>query len=262
MWLYLMVIAAYVGAAVTISTRLFHHAGPHKLSTYSLAALALICHLLLLNELIILAPGQDMSITNVASLIACIISLSMTLASFSMSNMLLLPMVFGFSALVVILQWLIPAEHLMHLDLKPGLLAHITLALLAYGTLTIAALYAIQLSYINYRLKHKQSSMLHSSLPPLLTVEGGLIKLLHVGTLLLVLSLLSGFLFMQNMLGTGQAHKTVLSVIACCVYIVLIVGHNKFGWRGKPVVLATLAGCGLLTLAYFGSRFVKQVILA
>ena len=262
MWLYWLVVLAYIGAAASISTRLFHQQGPMHRFTYLLAVGALVGHMLLLRDTILIAPGQDLSITNVASLIAWVITISMTLASFSLQNALMLPMVYGFSALIVAMQALIPAHHIMHLQLQPALISHITIALLAYGCLVIAFLYALQLSYINFRLKHHQSSLLHSSLPPLMTVEAGLFKLLQVGTLLLTLSLLTGFVFLDNMLGSGQAHKTILSIIAWLIYVILLAGHRLYGWRGRPVIIATISGAILLSLAYFGSRFVKQVILA
>jgi ABC-type uncharacterized transport system permease subunit len=40
-----------------------------------------------------------------------------------------------------------------------------------------------------------------------------------------------------------------------------LMGHSLFGWRGKPVIWSTIISGVLLTLAYFGSRFVKEVIL-
>ncbi len=260
-WLNLLVITMYLAAAGAISARLFHHQGPqHKLAAL-FAVIALVAHLYLLTTTIFLQPGQDMSMTNVASLIAWLISVSMTLASFSLSSALLLPMVYGFSALVIVLQWTLPAHHIMYLQMKPALISHITIALMAYGCLMIAFLYALQLSYINYRLKHRQASLLHSSLPPLMRVEAVLFKLLLIGTILLTLSLLSGFFFLDNMLAKSQAHKTVLSCMAWLIYVAVLIGHYRYGWRGKRVVASTIVGAILLTLAYFGSRFVKEVIL-
>ena len=112
------------------------------------------------------------------------------------------------------------------------------------------------------RLKEKKASLLHSSLPPLMMVEGILFKLLTVGTILLTLSLISGFVFLENMFAQGQAHKTILSILAWLVFSIELFGHFKFGWRGKPIIFATIAGSLLLSLAYFGSRFVKEIILS
>lgn len=254
-------IIAYIGATAWVGSRLFHHLGPNPKLMAIPAFIALTLHLYLLSESILQAPGQNMSMINVASLIAWLVSFTMTLASFAFSTAILMPVVFGFSAFVVLIGAVVPDVHMMQIDLHPELLIHITLALFAYGCLSITVLYGIQLSYINLRLKHKKAPLLHSSLPPLMTVETIFFKLLLAGTILLTLSLITGFLFLDNMLAKEQAHKTVLSVIAWIIFIVTAIGHHRWGWRGKPVVSATLVGGFILTLAYFGSRFVREVLI-
>jgi ABC-type uncharacterized transport system permease subunit len=251
----------YVLAAGAISSRLFHDLGPNRKLSNLLALGALLAHLMILASSIMIEPGQNMSMLNVASLIAWLIALSMTLASFSMPNIILLPVVYGFTALVVLFNLLVPDTYIVHIEVRPALLVHITIALFAYGSLMIAMLYAMQLSYISARLKQKQASLLHSSLPPLMAVESIFFKLLMVGTILLTLSLLSGFVFLDNMFTKEQAHKTVLSLMAWLVYCSVLIGHHKLGWRGRPMIISTLVGSILLTLAYFGSRFVREVIL-
>ena len=94
-----------------------------------------------------------------------------------------------------------------------------------------------------------------------MAVENILFKLLLVGTILLTLSLVSGFIFLDNMFAKEQAHKTILSLIAWGLYTTILMGHFIFGWRGKPVIWSTIIGGTLLTMAYFGSRFVREVIL-
>ena len=63
-------------------------------------------------------------------------------------------------------------------------------------------------------------------------------------------------MFAQNV-----AHKTFLSIAAAIVYVVANVMHRVSGARGKVMVILTLVGSSLLTLGYFGSRFVKDIIL-
>jgi ABC-type uncharacterized transport system permease subunit len=41
----------------------------------------------------------------------------------------------------------------------------------------------------------------------------------------------------------------------------LLVGRQRFGWRGRKAVRVLYTGAGLLLLAYVGSRFVLEVIL-
>ncbi|MFT5675519.1 MAG: ABC-type uncharacterized transport system permease subunit [Paraglaciecola sp.] len=251
----------YAAASAVIVNGLFHHQGPNRRLSFVLVSVAIGLHLVILNGDIFIEPGQNMSMLNVASLIAWLISVTMLVASFSMPNTILLPVVFGFTSIVVVLNSVVPDSHIMHINVQPALLVHISLALFAYACLGIALLYALQLSYINMRLKEKKASLLHSSLPPLMAVEGILFKLLLVGTILLSMSLVSGFMFLGDMFAKEQAHKTLLSILAWIVFASMLVGHFKFGWRGKPIIAATILGSVLLTLAYFGSRFVKEVIL-
>jgi len=133
--------------------------------------------------------------------------------------------------------------------------------LFAYCTLVIAFLYALQMSYITYRLKQKGAALLHSSLPPLMLVEGILFKLILAGTCLLSVSLLSGFIFLEDMFNKTYAHKTVLSISALVVYLILLVGQKLRGWRGRQVIILTVLGVLLLSLAYFGSKLVKEILL-
>jgi ABC-type uncharacterized transport system permease subunit len=261
MVLNLLTLILYIGAAFSSGLRLFDKHAHKKAISLSLAFAAIAVHLWVLSNSIFTEPGQDMSMTNVASLIAWIIAISMTLASLSIPNVLLLPVVYGFSALIVMLNLLIPDSYIMQIEVKPVLVVHITLALFAYGCLIIALLYALQLSYISNKLKQKQASLLHSSLPPLMVVEQVFFKLLLVGTVLLTLSLISGFVFLEDMFAKEQAHKTALSILAWMIFCFVLVSHQRGGFRGKPMVSATIVGAVLLTLAYFGSRFVREILL-
>lgn len=251
----------YLLATGLISSRLFHQDGPKSTASRYVAIAALLCHGAVLYHDVIVHSGQNLSITNVASIVAFLMSLVITIMSFGISHIFLMPVVYGFTAFVIVMNTLIPATHLMHIELQPSLLVHISLALFAYGSLMIALLYAIQTSYINYRLKHKSASILHSSLPPLMGVEDTLFKILCFGTILLTLSLLSGFMFLDDMFAQKQAHKTILSIISWFIFAGIVFAHRQYGWRGRGVIIATIIGSFLLTLAYFGSRIVKEIIL-
>ena len=58
------------------------------------------------------------------------------------------------------------------------------------------------------------------------------------------------------------AHKTILSIIAWIVFLILLIGHWKLGWRGRTAIRGTLIGFVFLMLAYFGSKFVLEIVLA
>jgi ABC-type uncharacterized transport system permease subunit len=97
--------------------------------------------------------------------------------------------------------------------------------------------------------------------PPLMIVEKMQIRLLSLGTLILFFSLLSGYMFLDNLFSAQHAHKTVLSISAFLLFVFVLIGHQFKGWRGKGMAGITVLGMVLLTLAYFGSRFVREVIL-
>ncbi len=251
----------YAIAAAVLIGKFVHQDGPNKRLGIAIASIGVIAHIAFLANVIIIAPGQDMSVTNVLSLVSWIITVSMLIFARAIPNLILLPVVFCFASFSVLASKFIPVSYIMHIELQPGLVIHISLSLFAYCTLVIAFLYALQMSYITYRLKQKGAALLHSSLPPLMLVEGILFKLLLAGTSLLSVSLISGFVFLDDMLNKTYVHKTVLSSAALVVFLTLLIGQKLRGWRGRQVIVLTVVGVTLLSLAYFGSKLVRELIL-
>ena len=56
-------------------------------------------------------------------------------------------------------------------------------------------------------------------------------------------------------------HKTVLSILAWLVFGALLLGRWRWGWRGRRAVGLTLAGMAVLVLAFFGTKFVLELLL-
>jgi ABC-type uncharacterized transport system permease subunit len=86
-------------------------------------------------------------------------------------------------------------------------------------------------------------------------------RLIAAGFALLTLTLLSGALFIQNLRAQHQAHTAILSVAAWIVFGVLLIGRWRWGWRGRSAVNLTLIGMAVLLLAFFGSKFVLEMVL-
>jgi len=102
-----------------------------------------------------------------------------------------------------------------------------------------------------------------ASLPPLLTMEALLFRLIHVAFALLTLTLASGILFSESLFGKALTfnHKTVFAILSWLIFALLLAGRHFRGWRGRKALHWTLAGFVALLLAYVGSRFVLEVIL-
>lgn len=138
---------------------------------------------------------------------------------------------------------------------------HIALALLAYSVLGVAAVIAIGLAYQEHKLRHRSAGALLNRLPPLQSSERMLFQAITAGFLLLTATLISGWLFMDDMFAQSLAHKTVLSSISWLVFGVLLWGRWRRGWRGRTAIRFTLAGMAFLILAYFGSKLVLELVL-
>ena len=74
-------------------------------------------------------------------------------------------------------------------------------------------------------------------------------------------AIISGALFVENMMAQHLAHKSVFSVLAWLIFSVLLWGRHQLGWRGNIAVRWTLTGFAFLILAYFGSKLVLEIIL-
>lgn len=150
---------------------------------------------------------------------------------------------------------------------------HASVALLAYAALSLAGAQAILLLVVERRLRSPQRGAFKANawsqfwrrfgawLPPLSRLERQLFQLIWVGFLLLTLTLLSGGLFISNWFAQHLVHKTVLTIAAWLVFGTLLLGNWRFGWRGRQAAIATLVGMALLALAFFGSKFVLEVVL-
>ena len=139
---------------------------------------------------------------------------------------------------------------------------HVLLSLVAYGVLSLAAAQAVLVAIQRHYLSNHKPGGFVRSLPPLDTTEQLLFTLLLVGFVLLSLALASGFFYLEDMFGQRLVHKTVLSCLAWAVFGTLLFGRWRFGWRGKKAVHWALGGFAMLVMAYFGTKFVIEVLLS
>ncbi len=148
---------------------------------------------------------------------------------------------------------------------------HLLVAMLAYSLFTIAALHAALMTVLERRLHRgklataggSQLAGPWASLPPLMTLETLLFRLVAAGFVLLTLTLGTGFVFSEELFGRAVRfnHKTVFGIISWIIFAALLVGRYGWGWRGRTALRWTLAGFVALMLAYVGSMFVLEVIL-
>ncbi len=252
---------AYLLSLALIIPSIIRKNGAYRRLALISVIVALICHAVALQQRIFdVSTGQNLSLVNIGSVVSLIICTVMTIVASRNRGWFILPIVYSFALINLAFVTFLPGEFITHLEQSKGLLVHIGLALFAYATLIIAALYALQLAWLDYQLKNKRLTF-NSDMPPLMTIERKLFHITQVGVILLTLTLCTGLLYMDNLFSRENIDKAVLSILAWFVYIVLLWGHYHEGWRGRRVVWFSMAGAVLLTLAYFGSRLIQQLMI-
>ncbi|MDA7793545.1 cytochrome c biogenesis protein CcsA [Glaciecola sp.] len=222
---------------------------------------AIAAHGFLLLTLFTQLGNPDLSMVNVASLLSWLMVVTLLLTSIFMRYTILVPVSFAFAAVCVLLMLINPSSYTLTDYQAAPMVIHIMLSLSAYGCVVVALLYALQMRYIHKQLKHNPLLLTQQSLPPLLGVEAWILKLVLLGSILLALALVSGFLTIDTMLSHQHAHKTVLSIIALAVFVSLLVIHAKWGLSTTMILTLTSIGVITLTIGYFGTRIVRELIL-
>lgn len=225
------------------------------------AASAIIFHAVALQAIIFTSQGIDIGFFSALSFTAWLMATLLVIASFSLPIGCLGLLVYPFALVSLLLRAYSEQQLILTNKLAPGLEAHILFSLLAYSLLSIAVAQAILLAVQDKYLHNKHPSGFLHSLPSLETMEIMLFRIIGLGVIALSISLLSGFIYLEDMFAQHLVHKTVLSLIAWSVFVLLLWGHFKFGWRGKTAIKWSISGFILLMLAYFGSKFVIELVL-
>jgi len=177
------------------------------------------------------------------------------------------PIVLGVAALCVPLPAIFPGLESPAYAHTLVFRLHLAMAIVAYSLLTIAALHAMLMSLIEKRLHGRglgeELSGPLASLPPLLTLETLLFRILAAGFVMLTLTLATGVAFSETLFGKAFRfnHKTLFAVLSWAIFGLLLAGRHFYGWRGRRALRWTMAGFIVLMLAYVGSRFVLEVVL-
>ena len=205
------------------------------------------------------AGGPDMHFFSALSLVSLGMA-AMTTAVGAQGRMAGLGVLaFPLAALLLLVYHLFGHESTPGLDWRLQL--HAWLALLAYATLAIAALLALMLWTQERALRLREFHTWLRALPPLTELEDLLFRTITVGFILLTATLLTGILFVDNLFAQHLVHKTVLSVLSWLAFGALLLGRWRYGWRGGKAVRWTLMAMALLLLAFFGSKFVMELVL-
>jgi len=209
------------------------------------------------------AGGMRFSFSFALSLMLWLAVLIYWLESFRARMDGLQPMVLPLAALSAALPAIYPQLRVVaHADAW-GFKLHFLTAMLAYSLFTLSALHAVFMGFAERKLHQRALTKSLSSLPPILTMEALLFRIIVVAFALLTVALGSGVLFSESLFGKAVMidHKTLFAFASWGIFAALLVGRHAYGWRGRIALRWTLAGFTVLLLAYIGSRFVAEVLI-
>jgi ABC-type uncharacterized transport system permease subunit len=256
-------VATYFASGTVFALRLFgsQENKPSKLLGVGSGFVALLLHLAILYQALHTANGLNFSFFNAVSFAAWVVCLVFLLSCIRKPLETLGIVLLPIAGITLLLALWFPGMHLLPPDAQWYLRSHVLISLLAYSVLTMAAIQAILLAVQDSQLRKHHPGGFMRALPPLQTMEALMFEMIFIGFVLLSISLLTGFLFLDDMFAQRLVHKTILSILAWLAFAILLWGRFRFGWRGRTAIRWTLVGFGVLVLAYFGSKAVIELIL-
>ncbi len=259
----IIAIFLYILAGSLLSVRLSRAtvtSHPRKDYIIVIGLLAVVTHLAALYPLLTTSGELNLGFFNAISLMSAVIALLLLVTACFRPVENLGIVILPLAAVAQLLDLSFPATHLLS-PAEEGIKAHIILSITAYSLLSLAALQAILIAIQNRQLHNKRPGGFIRALPPLQTMETLLFQMIAIGFILQTLSLLSGFLYVDNLFAQHLVHKTVLSLIAWFIFAALLWGRWRHGWRGRIAIRWTMWGFVSLVLAYLGSKLVLELIL-
>jgi ABC-type uncharacterized transport system permease subunit len=254
-----MSICTYLASTVLFARNTRQKSG-QRLPFY-LAWTAVCAHILYTIAIFLQNNSFNFSFVSTASLVSLIVALLLLIATLNKPVEKLGIVIFPIAAMMLALELNLPEKpHWLHTH-SWQMSVHILTSIIAFSLLNIAALQAVLLAIQDQQLKSHPPKHFIQSLPPLQTMEALLFQMISTGLFFLTISLVSGFIYIEDLFAQHLVHKTVLSIIAWIIFSSLLICRLRYGWRGRTAVRWTLTGFVLLLLAYFGSKLVLEIIL-
>ncbi len=228
-----------------------------------LVLVPLTLHAALLYDSVFAREGVHLGVGNAVSIIVWLTVLIYWLGNLFYNIDGLQAMMLPVAALCAFLPALFPSARALPNTELAAFKLHLLISMLAYSLFTIASLHVLLMALLERRLREGNLPVALQKLPPLLTMETMLFRILTAGFVLLTLTLASGIVYSEELFGRamGLSHKTVFGILSWLIFAALLGGRQFYGWRGRVAVRWTLTGFLMLVLAYVGSKFVLEVML-
>ena len=195
---------------------------------------------------------------------ALLIALGMLIVVFFLNfmkkNDILTMAVLSLSAIVELIAIYVEPSSRVPVPVDPIFFLHIVLSAVSYAVLGLAAVQSMLFFELHRWLRSRDDLGKATLLPPLDFVETTNFRLILVGEILLTIAIVSAFFFYGELLDRlSYLPHVVLAVAAWLVYLVLLIGHYRLGWRSKCTYWSILAFL-LVIACYIGLKILTPTI--
>ncbi len=230
---------------------------------YLIAAIAVCMHLITLYQImyshreIIISIGSAISMAGwISAVIYLLLSIKLKITELGL-------VVYPLSIFAVLAGLIQPQNGLPMSHFSESARLHILIAIPAYGVLFMAFAQACLLRAQDRNMRRGTGGII-SNLPPIQSMETYLFILIITGFVLMTINLIFGMFAYQAESGRILSfnHHVVFSIAAWIIFAMTIAGRYVIGWRGELAAKWTMIAFSLLFIAYFGTRFVNELILS
>jgi len=146
-------------------------------------------------------------------------------------------------------------------DMDGWTVVHIFSAVIAYATITLAAVSAVSVLAQEKLLKAKSDSLWIRRLPPVADAEHVEIISLSTSEAILAVGIVSGMALQIGASGSllQLDHKILLTMIAFLLVGLLLIARVRMGIRGRSAARYVLISYLLITLGYPGVKWVSDI---
>lgn len=226
-----------------------------------LAGVALGLHLINVINVIYTDAGYNFGFFHIATLFSWVMAAIVVVSSLKKPLENLFLILFPIAILSILSAAFLPSYYEPQTSLTAGVALHSILGIVAFSLITIGAGQALLVAWLSRELKQHHFHPALKHIPPLQTMEALLFEIIRYGFIALLAVIVTGFIFMEDMFAQHLVHKTSLTLISCVMFGVLLWGRHYRGWRGKTALRWILTAFVVLILAYFGSKFVLELLL-
>ena len=173
----------------------------------------------------------------------------------------LLIVLFPLAALAILVATFAPDTSRPMSGLSTGILAHVSASIISFAVLALAVLQGLLVKLQSRQLRQHRTKGIVRKLPPLEAASSLFFELIGAGFLILTLAIGTGAIFIEDIFGQHLVHKTVLTLLAWCLYSVLLIQYLRRGWRVQSAITVNAISFSLILLGFFGSKLVLELLI-